>query len=91
MSNNVDLLVGQDEPFSVMAAKLCRCRFGCWNGAKRFVARLAAALSAGQDLDVTLTDKQKDYLRGLRHTYRDQIASLPNSERNGRRSVDAGG
>jgi hypothetical protein len=71
--SNLPRLVGQDEPLSVMVQKLRHCRFAVGSGPKRFIRQLAFALDAGRDLDSTLTDKQKEWLKALRHQYRRQI------------------
>jgi len=79
--STVPAMVGQDEPFAVMVNKLHGCRFAVGSGPKRFVRQLAYAVDAGLDLDATLTDRQKDWLRRLRHCYRKQIDAMSNRAR----------
>ncbi len=68
---------GQDEPLATMIRNLRRCVFGVGSNAKRFVRQMAFRLDRGENMDAGLTEKQKTYLRGLRHNYRKQIAALP--------------
>lgn len=77
-SGTAPALVGQDERLAVMVDSLRRCVFGVGSNAKRFVSQMSLRLERGEDLDAGLTERQKGYLRGLRHNYRKQIAALPN-------------
>ena len=74
----MNAMVGQDESLSEMVRKLRRCDLGCGSGKKRFVGQLALMVDANRPLETTLTDAQKDYLRLLRHMYREQITRLSN-------------
>lgn len=64
-----------NEPLTTMVAHLRRCRLAACSNDKRYVRQLSVRLDRGDDLDVTLTEKQQAYLRSLRHKYRKQIAA----------------
>lgn len=61
------------ESLEDMVRKLSRCRFAVGSSPKRFVRQLSSAVDHGDDLEATLSEKQKAFLKRLRYQYRKQI------------------